>query len=636
MSGFLKYIATRKGVEKYTNDQKLLPVTKNQKDLVEKIIKMYPDSKTLFEYEDYMKSRTRDNASEFITSSLEHYCLGGKNSNPEIYAKYIATRPNSEKITTHGLFGQTDNISLQSAMDELKNHKGNVWTHIVSLKREDADRLGYNDVNSWKNLVRSQSMELAKQMKIQPQDLVWYGAFHNESHHPHIHLMAYSKKENNGYLTKHGINNLRSSFGREIFKQDLIQVYEKQTVARDNLKEELLKAISNLENEPVDKMIEQEPLKSKFLGLSKSMEQYKGRKFYGYLPKVIKSQVDEILNLFSELEPIKNCFELWDEQRKEVLKTYQDKEVESTLKLSDIKEFHHLKNIIIKTAVEINSPVPPKLNEKMEQGDYTDLEISFKDYLGVNALISEVKEDLKTGSTVTEEVKNKIDKLEKLADERNQSASFFIGNLYSKGEFVPQNHTKAFYLLQKYADKNMYFAYSLGQLMLHSEEEKIIDMGRNMGVFYLEESCDMGNKNTWNSLGYEYLKGENVPQNIERAIHYFNLSAKENNSYAMFQLGKIYLYGIGTDKNKELGMEYLRKAIMLGNPIAKDLVIHLSSDPLEMSYRAIVSNLTEVFKTPYDPHINVKKPIVDQKIRSKMKRKALAHGQKDSGIEVKG
>ena len=68
------------------------------------------------------------------------------------------------------------------------------------------------------------------------QNLKWFAAFHNESHHPHVHLIAYSAVKGQGYLTQKGVMNLRSSFAKDIFAQDLISIYEKQTERRDELK----------------------------------------------------------------------------------------------------------------------------------------------------------------------------------------------------------------------------------------------------------------------------------------------------------------------------------------------------------------------------------------------------------------
>ena len=54
-------------------------------------LKEFPDSKNLFEYEDYIKNKTIENASDFITIALEHkLAVVAKQEN---YVDYIANRP---------------------------------------------------------------------------------------------------------------------------------------------------------------------------------------------------------------------------------------------------------------------------------------------------------------------------------------------------------------------------------------------------------------------------------------------------------------------------------------------------------------------------------------------------------------
>lgn len=90
---------------------------------------------------------------------------------------------------------------IDKVADEVKNHDGILWTHVISLKREDAERLGYNNAEKWKSLIRRNTMQIAEAHKIDPSNLQWYAAFHNTTHHPHIHLMVYSKDAKQGWLT---------------------------------------------------------------------------------------------------------------------------------------------------------------------------------------------------------------------------------------------------------------------------------------------------------------------------------------------------------------------------------------------------------------------------------------------------
>ena len=235
--GYAKYIATREGAEKIDESFRFAPATKKQAQLIRKILKDFPDTKEMHEYADYIKEPNAGNASDFISRAIEDNAevAAGRKT----YADYIATRPRAERFGSHGLF--TDDgveVRLDAVSEELNRHSGNVWTVILSLRREDAERLGFAEGKRWRDMLRSHTDELAKNFKIPMEHLHWYAAFHNESHHPHVHLIVYSEMENEGYLTERGVQNLRSAFARDIFAQDLLSVYEEQTKNRDKLKKE--------------------------------------------------------------------------------------------------------------------------------------------------------------------------------------------------------------------------------------------------------------------------------------------------------------------------------------------------------------------------------------------------------------
>ena len=226
IGNYVPYIATRDGVEKADNTQKFMEATERQKQIIKKLLSDYPDSKDLYEYQDYLDNPNRGNADELILRIAEtHAELFGDR---EKYVSYIAQRPRVEKVSSHGLF--TDDgvpIVLSDVQKEVAESKSNVWTHIISLKREDAERLGYNNAKAWMNLIRSQRNMIAENMKIAPENFRWYEAFHNEGHHPHVHMIAYSTKPNEAYLTEKGIESIKSNLAKVIFRQDLISIYQK-------------------------------------------------------------------------------------------------------------------------------------------------------------------------------------------------------------------------------------------------------------------------------------------------------------------------------------------------------------------------------------------------------------------------
>ncbi|MBQ9752825.1 MAG: hypothetical protein IJV81_08385, partial [Paludibacteraceae bacterium] len=208
--GYLKYIATRDHVQKIDDSRANFDATDGQKELIKQLLKDFPDSKEMLEYEDYLVTPTIKNASEFITRCLEDNAMGiGDN---KTYIDYIATRPRVEKIGKHGLFTDSNSeIVLDAISKEITGYEGNIYTMIVSLRREDAVRLGYDNAYRWRDMLRGQTQKLAESLKIPYSNLKWYAAFHDEGHHPHIHLVAYSKKAQEGYLSRQGIMSMRSS-----------------------------------------------------------------------------------------------------------------------------------------------------------------------------------------------------------------------------------------------------------------------------------------------------------------------------------------------------------------------------------------------------------------------------------------
>lgn len=363
--GYAKYIATREGVEKIDDTKKFAPATEKQKNLIEKILKDFPDSKDMFEYADYLEKQNQGSASDFISRVMEDYAY--EISGRKVYADYIATRPRAEKFGSHGLF--TDDgvqVQLSKVTEELDRHKGNIWTAIISIRREDAERLGFNTGARWRDMLRTQTEALAKNLKIPMENLRWYAAFHNESHHPHVHLIAYSTVENEGYLTQNGVENLRSSFARDIFQQDLLCIYEKQTEHRDKLRAEARDMVENLVSKINSEIYISASIQHKLLELADRLSKTKGKKVYGYLKPAVKSLVNSIVEELASDDRIKKLYDLWYEQKENTIRTYTD-EIPDRIPLVNNKEFKSIKNAVIKEALKLN--LTEDVVEKSENSD---------------------------------------------------------------------------------------------------------------------------------------------------------------------------------------------------------------------------------------------------------------------------
>ena len=352
----IKYMGTRDGVEKLPNGIDNSPATKRQNDLICTALKAVPESWDYPEMKSYLENKTKTNATEFLNEFLERNA--DRIDGVKKLVSYYAKRPSVEKIGKHGLFSQTDDkINLDEVAEEVSNHNGIVWTHVVSLKREDAERLGYNNATAWKSLVKRNVLEIAKAHKTEPSDLQWYGAFHNTTHHPHIHLLVYSKS-GQGYLTNSGIESMRSAFGNDIFRNEQYKLFSIQTEIRDELKNEAKNIIDDLVSKIYSGVYVSDKMVELFKKLSEQLSDYYGRLMYGYLPKAIKETVN---NIVAELAKDKNLSELyskWNEINREKLSLYYDNKNSDIPPLEDNIEFRSIKNYILKSVNQISKTVP--------------------------------------------------------------------------------------------------------------------------------------------------------------------------------------------------------------------------------------------------------------------------------------
>jgi len=244
-------------------------------------------------------------------------------------------------------------IDIQKEADAVRAFQGNVFTVIVSVKREDAERLGYNTAERWRDLARSKIDLIAKEHNIPLGSLKWYGAFHNESHHPHMHLMLYStSQEKRGYIDKNGIDRLRHLFGTEIFRYELAEIYDQQTERRNALNSESIDEFNELCMMVEQGLCTNPKIVKMVTDLSDRLKSVKGKKQYGYLPKSVKAMVDGIVDELEEDERIKRLYDLWYECKCLIYQTYTDVPPKR-LPLSQENAFKPIRNAVIKRASEL-------------------------------------------------------------------------------------------------------------------------------------------------------------------------------------------------------------------------------------------------------------------------------------------
>ena len=323
LQNFVQYIGTREGVEKVSDTTALLPATAKQKELIQDILNRIEDADRMHEYYDYIQKPTRENASEFITQALENNLdIIAKKKN---YIDYLANRPRVERIGTHGLFSYAgESVVLSKVAEEVASHEGVIWTNVISLRREDAERLGYDSAAQWQELLRSRVQTFAENYKIDSTNLKWYAAFHDESHHPHVHLVIYSQNPHEGYLTRQGIETMRSVLAHDIFRQDFMSIYERKTKQRNLLKEQAEETLQRLIRQMQTGVCHNEKIMEQMLLLAKRLQNTGGKKVYGYLKADVKKIVNGIVDTLAEETMVAECYRKWQECQNEVYRAYKD------------------------------------------------------------------------------------------------------------------------------------------------------------------------------------------------------------------------------------------------------------------------------------------------------------------------
>lgn len=576
---YVRYIATREGVAMAEDTEKHLPATKKQEVLLKQILKDFPDSVDLHEYTDFQQNPTRGNASELIDRVLEMH--SGELGNREKYVSYIAERPGVEKLGKHGLF--TDEgvpIVLDQVAREMAESKSNIWTHIISLRREDAARLGYETAEDWMNLLRSKRNVIAREMGIKPENFRWYAAFHNAGHHPHVHVMAYSIDPKEAYLSKKGIENIKQELAREIFRQDQISIYQKQTEYRDQLRNQGRKNISDIVSQINVGSYQNPKVEALLIDLSDRLSHTSGKKVYGYLKVDVKAIVNQIVRELAEDENIQKLYDLWYEQREDVLRIYTDTFPER-VPLEQNKEFKSIRNAVIQEAMKIVTGIRGAANLEPRQ-DTVEIGLPMGEEASTEPL-----EDLPSVSCDsrdwwsdsyragrrylygTKDEKPDFEKAMALllpeANAGNGYACYDVGRMYLLGQGCEadaeeaqrwfRKALEAFQKAEQTAAKKEYLRYRIGKCYAygHGTEQNYEEAAR-----WFRQAGN--NPFAAYSLGNQYLRGQGVEQSDELAYTLFHMAAIQGNAYAQYQLGRMCRDGVGTEANLVTSKQWYEKA----------------------------------------------------------------------------
>ena len=619
--GYLKYIATRERVEIIPDDR---PPTNKQEQLIEKLVEDFPDAKELMEYEDYLSHPTKATASALITLTLESNW--DRLSSMEGYAKYIALRPRAERLGEHGLFGDDDAVDLAAVADELDHYTGNVWTHIISLHWEDAERLGYNHAEAWRTLLRTHRNDIAAAMKIPPEDLRWYAAFHDEGNHPHVHMMAWSAKPNQAYLSKDGIRQIKSTLTNQIFRQELLHVYEQKSKSRDELVAETRKAMLELVKAMQEMTCIHPEAERMIWNLSRQLSQVGGKKTYGYLPKPMKKLVDEIVDQMARLPTVDTCYQTWWELQCQVEGHYSEGKKRLRPPLSQQKEFRQIKNAVIKEAEHLRmNRISFEDEEMQDDGE----QISTYDMSYECQELQSAANDERFPLAERDEAAKQ---LEQFAEDGDVYAQYIIGTAYRDGGLLIPDTVKAQKFLERAAEQEIDAAqYALGKLYL-SDDADVHDPAK--GIYWLKRSADNGNDHAAYWLGKEYLSGENTIKDAETAASYLRQAANNRNAYAQYLLGKLYLMGEGIPKDKEAAQYWFSVAEQNGHAYAGYFLDRMERQEevpppnILLSATRLLHHMSNIFRN------NAPRPTVpagiqiDHKRLQRLREKKMAMGHK--------
>ena len=606
---------------------------------------------TKFGYLKDNKTRSRGGYAKYIATRE-----GAESPGVEGYMEYMATRPRAEKQGSHGLFSYAGKpVVLAQVASELDNHRGPVWTLIVSLRREDAQRLGYDSAARWRDLLRAQAGKLAEGLKIAPSHLKWYAAFHNEGHHPHVHLIAYSTKPGEGFLTKQGMDIIRTAQAQEIFRQDLVSVYQQETTHRDELRRVSREKVAGLVQQISGGACENPQLESLLRELANRLSNVKGKKVYGYLRPELKALVNQIVDELAKDERIAQLYDLWYQDKQAARNVYDERPLQR-VPLSENPDFKPVRNAVIQAAIVLPpAPISPVEDEAEPEINEPPLE----EPLEFSPVFSQSRGKKKTFWTKEYRKARQamygdqaappdpplaVRLMRELAGE-NPLAAHDLGVLLLKGmgcqadeDEAQRWFQKALAEFQKAAateKKPAYFQYRVGKMhaMGYGTEQDYLE-----AALWYERSVQHNNYPfAAYALGCLYLRGQGVERDEELALELFLTAAEKGNPYAQYLLGKIYYWGNGVEQDREKGLEYIRQAEEQGHPGAVGFLerlaqwesqrIHEQAVPLFPLATRLLRQVGQIFGHQFSLDTPITR-LIDKKLRQKIAEKKLDHGQK--------
>ena len=562
---------------------------------------------------------TREGVELIVTPPPSHQSSG--------YLEYMAERPRS-----HGLFSADGLADLEKTMEEINNHTGPVWTFVYSLKREDAHRLGYENSESWRKLLLAHQIELAQAMKIPPFNFRWCAAFHDEKHHPHIHMMVWSADPKQGYLTQKGIENMRSQLSNEIFRDELLSLYQQKDQTYKEVRDAAMEAMGRLIREMETGLCHSPVIAEQMEMLAGMLVDTKGKKVYGYLKKPVKAQVDAIVDELSKVPEVAECYEQWNRLRDELERYYKDTSRERK-SLSQQQEFKAIKNMVIREAERLRLGTFTFEDTRMRDEVDEDQDAVYQAWSSrwqMTEAYQSAKEVLEEYDNPEAEKAEQVQVLEQLWQRGFSLAAYQLGKCWRDGMGVLPDDEQAELWFRRAADAGYDFAqYTLGKLL---QNQRRMDEA----VSWYEKAAVQGN--SWDAyrLGKLYLEGKNVPKDVPKAVKYLTDSAEQGNQYAQYALGKLYLTGQDVKQDRERAWAYFCESAEQGNEYAQFFVDHFNDahkPNVFLSATRLLHHMGRIFQGNSVPPCPPGSHRADRKLLQKIRQKKIAMGHKPDDHE---
>ena len=546
--GLVNYVGTRESVELNVNQTSMngeeitalnldplklsaevaaRPATGKQMKTIADLLWEIPEAKKGLEYQDFKANPTIGNASELISYAAE-IGLGfavdlGKAKN---LIEYVGKRPGVDRVGEHGLFSSETNVDLRKAQEKIAGCKGNIWTHVISLRREDADALGYDHQKPWRDLVLQKIDVIAKASNIPVSELHWYAGMHNTTHHPHIHLFVFTDDPKVGHLNVSGINMMKAAFSEVIFADERRHIYEHKTEIRDSLKQKIDDILSDIQNGSADQLNRKQidSLSEKLLHLGEHLKDRPGKPQYGRIKDLgIRREVNAIMSGLAEAPAIRQLYALYCEDHKDLQRMYRNdpKDIGPIIKN---REFDSIKNKIIREAISLSKNAPELNGSLITITDPNDLQVT-----------GENQQSYMTGAEHS------------LSDEE----SLFLSAPDERLDWMPPQDEENPFEPNSISDPRIF------------DDGNDKDWGRKKSSNRKEDNFEdcfdkamNGDIEAKYQLARKYIYGNGVERDYDQAQMWYGLAAAAGHSFAKYELGKMYLYGIGIEKNQELGTEY--------------------------------------------------------------------------------